>query len=245
MKPYLLSFLCAFVFSHIQVFAQFSSYSSDDNEEEPAYQVEELSSEEIKIYNSFIENGMNNEQALMYINAGRAHTNLECAPATIIDFSFDPELDELDSIPDALGACGVFVKILNTTPKTIKEITLEFEFKCNGTQVYDIKTGDKYCVLKFQNLKGRTKSTLYSEIIKTVLNIFYNFDMSDASYKKLFYNKKSTTISLHRVAIKYSDGTSSNKAAIFYNGFNDSEDLFHDGPLKPLISYMNKIKREI
>lgn len=238
-------FFIALCFQH-KVYAQFSSYSKYNNEESVAYQVEDLSSEEIKTYNSFVngENGMSNHVALFLINAGRAHTNLQCAPATIIDFHLKSEITEEDSIPEALGACDVFVELINTTPKVINEITFEFEFENNGSKVYDIKTGDQYCILKFKNLKGRTNSNKYSEIRETIFDCYHVLSFKNASYKKLFYNKKATTIRLHRCLIKYNDGTTSNKVSIFDNGYSDSDKIFNDGPLKPLLDLLKKLKEE-
>lgn len=223
--------------------AQITWYSSLDNVKRASYQVEDLGPEEIRIYNSFVNSGMSINAALLDINAGRAHSNLEYAPATIIDYHFKSVISENDSIPDAVGACGLYIELINSTPKTIREITLEFEFKNNGTQVYDIKTGGKYCVLKFNNLKGRTKSLKYSDIRQTILDCFHVLSITDASYKKLFYNKTATTILLHRAVIKYADGTTSNKIAIFNNGYSGSEKLFNDGPLKPLVDYTKSLRK--
>ena len=108
--------------------------------------------------------------------------------------------------------------------------------KASGEAAYDIKTGDKYCVLKFTNLKGRTSSDKYSEIGKTLFECVHMLTLKDATYRKLFYNKKAKTISLHMVSIKYTDGSVSNKVAIF-KGLSDSEQLYKDGPLKPAIDY--------
>ena len=229
-----------------KAYAQFSSYNKYDNEEVVAYQVEDLSSEEIKTYNSFVngENGMSNETALILINAGRAHTNLQCAPATIIDYHINSEITEKDSIPEALGACGVWVELINTTAKVINEITIEFEFENSGTQVYDIKTGDRYCILKFKNLKGRTNSSKYSEIRKTIFDCYHILSITEASYKKLFYNKKANTVKIHRCSIKYNDGTTSNKVAVFSNGILGEDELFNDGPLKPLLDFTKKMKEQ-
>ena len=239
-KTYI-TLIISFIFcTHIQ--AQITTYSKWDNVEKVSYQVEDLGPEEIRTYNSFVNSGMTTDAALLNINAGRAHTNLEYAPATIVDFIFTSEVTDKDSIPEALGACGIFVELINSTPKTIREITLEFEFENNGTQVYDIKTGGKYCVLKFNNLKGRTKSTKYSDIRKSIFDCYHVLSFSDASYKKLFYNKTATTMRLHRAVIKYNDGTTSNKIAVFNNGYGDKDELFYDGPLKPLLDYEKSIK---
>lgn len=240
-KTYI-TLIISFIFcTHIQ--AQITTYSKWDNVEKVSYQVEDLGPEEIRTYNSFVNSGMSIDDALLDINAGRAHSNLEYAPATIVDYVFTSEVTDKDSIPEALGACGLYVELINSTPKTIREITLEFEFENNGTQVYDIKTGGKYCVLKFNNLKGRTKSTKYSDIRKTIFDCYHLLSISDASYKKLFYNKTANTIRLHRATIKYSDGTTSNKIAVFKNGYSDSDKLLDEGPLKPLLDYTKSIRK--
>lgn len=239
-KTYI-TLIVSFIFcTHIQ--AQITTYSKWDNVEKVSYQVEDLGPEEIRTYNSFVNSGMSIDDALLDINAGRAHSNLEYAPATIVDYVFTSEVTDKDSIPEALGACGLYVELINSTPKSIREITLEFEFENNGTQVYDIKTGGKYCVLKFNNLKGRTKSTKYSDIRKTIFDCYHLLSISDASYKKLFYNKTATTMRLHRAVIKYNDGTISNKIAVFYNGYGDDDILLNDGPLKPLLDYTKTLK---
>ena len=238
----LIILIVSFIFcTHIQ--AQITTYSKWDNVEKVSYQVEDLGPEEIRTYNSFVNSGMSIDEALLDINAGRAHSNLEYAPATIIDYHLTSVVTDEDSMPDAVGACGLYVELINSTPKTIREITLEFEFENNGTQVYDIKTGGKYCVLKFNNLKGRTKSTKYSDIRKTIIDCYHVLSFSDASYKKLFYNKTANTIRLHRATIKYSDGTTSNKIAVFKNGYSDSDKLLDEGPLKPLIDYTKSIRK--
>ncbi len=235
-KQFLLFFII--ILSGLTADAQISSYGYWDNEESAAYKVEELDSYEIKAYNNFIKDGYTDYQALLYINAARAHTNLECAPATIIDIHFtSAEIDETDSIPDAIGACNVGLSLINTTPKTIKEITLQFEFEHLGSPVYDIKTGDKYLTLKFQNLKGRTKSYQYNDILKTIMDCYHNLEMNQASYKKLFYNKTASAISLYKVTIVYADGSHSNKVSIFDDSYNNY-DIFHDGPLAPIVKFV-------
>lgn len=240
-KAYI-TLIISFIFcTHIQ--AQITTYSRWDNVEKVSYQVEDLGPEEIRTYNSFTNSGMSIDAALVDINAGRAHTNLEYAPATIIDYHLLSVVTEEDSMPDAVGACGLYVELINSTPKTIREITLEFEFENNGTQVYDIKTGGKYCILKFNNLKGRTKSTKYSDIRNTIFDCYHVLSFPDASYKKLFYNKTANTIKLHRATIKYSDGTTSNKIAVFKNGYSDSDKLLDDGPLKPLVDYTKSLRK--
>ena len=243
MKNKALIFLIVFFTFCTHIQAQITTYSKWDNVEKVSYQVEDLGPEEIRTYNSFVNSGMSIEEALLDINAGRAHSNLEYAPATIIDYHLTSVVTDEDSMPDAVGACGLYVELINSTPKTIREITLEFEFENNGTQVYDIKTGGKYCVLKFNNLKGRTKSTKYSDIRNTIFDCYHVLSFPDASYKKLFYNKTANTIKLHRATIKYSDGTTSNKIAVFKNGYSDSDKLLDDGPLKPLVDYTKSLRK--
>ena len=130
----LIILIVSFIFcTHIQ--AQITTYSKWDNVEKVSYQVEDLGPEEIRTYNSFVNSGMSIDAALLDINAGRAHSNLEYAPATIIDYHLTSVVTDEDSMPDAVGACGLYVELINSTPKTIREITLEFEFENNGTQV--------------------------------------------------------------------------------------------------------------
>lgn len=217
--------------------AQITTYSSYDNEELAVFEVEDMESYEIKDYNSWTKAGVKHEASLMYINAYRAQINLINAPATIIDFHLYN--DEENS-----GAAELNIEILNSTPKTIKEITLEFEFENNGTPVYDIKTGDRYMVLKYSNLSGRTKSDLYAEVADHILECYHLFQTKDATYKKLFYNKKANIVRLHSAKIKYSDGSTSTKIAVFDNGYDGKQSLFNDGPLSPLVKYLNSINKE-
>lgn len=217
--------------------AQFSTYSSYDNEESVVYEVEDMESYEIKDYNSWAKAGVKHEASLMYINAYRAQINLINAPATIIDYHLFN--DEENS-----GAAELHIEIINSTTKTIKELTLEFEFENNGTPVYDIKTGDKYMVLKYSNLSGRTKSDLYVEVADNITKCYHHFLTKDASYKKLFYNKKANTVRLHSVKIRYTDGSTSTKIAVFDNGYDGKQSLFSDGPLSPIVKYMNHISKE-
>ncbi len=229
--------LLILLLSYCRSYAQISSYSVADNVETVAYEVEDLRSDEIKDYNEFISDGYTSEVALAAMNAVRAQRNLVNAPATIIDCEFHSETTEEDSIPDAIGAVYILVRIINTTPKTIKEITLDFAFSNSYTDVFDIKTGDKFCTLKFQNLCGRTKSDIYKDIMQTVLKCYHILDMNSASYKKLFYNKKANMMALHRVKIVYADGTTSTKAALFDRGILDY-DIYRDGPLSPYFKFI-------
>lgn len=225
------------LFTSIYAKAQISSYSSYDNEVSVVYEVEDMESFEIKDYNSWTKAGIKHKASLMYINAYRAQINLINAPATIIDFHLYN--DEENS-----GAAEVLIEIINSTPKTIKEITLEFEFENNGTPVYDIKTGDRYMVLKYSNLSGRTKSDLYVEVADKIMNCYHHFQTKDATYKKLFYNKKANIVRLHSAKIKYSDGSTSTKIAVFDNGYNGKQSLFNDGPLYPIVKYLKHLEEK-
>lgn len=237
MKKYLSISLIA-ILTALTANAQFSTYSSYDNEESVVYEVEDMSPNEIKTYNSWISDGLLKNVALMYINAGRAQINLINAPATIIDFHFDRGDQDVD------GTVILFVELINTSPKTIKDITFEFEFENYGSPVYDIKTGDKYLVLKFSNLKGRTKSDLYKDLVQSSLDTYHLLTYENATYKKLFHNKKASSVLLHSVKIKYTDGTSSTKVAIFDNGYMNNETLLDNGPLSPLTKILDKNKRD-
>ena len=65
MKKYLFISLlfCLTLFSSS---AQITVYTSDDNEEYPVYEVEEMYPEEIKSYNSFIRQGMPERTAFLH-----------------------------------------------------------------------------------------------------------------------------------------------------------------------------------
>lgn len=238
MKKYFLIFLLTLLVANFAN-AQFATYSSYDNEESAVFEVEDMSSYEIKNYNEGINKGEKPNNVLFFINAGRAQNNLINAPATIIDFHI-----AADEVPGAEGSVGVIIELLNTTPKTIKEITLEFEFENNNSPVYDIKTGDKYLVLKFENLTGRSNSDKYGEIAESLMKCYHVLSYNDATYKKLFYNKKASTVKLHNLKIKYNDGTSTTKAALFDNGFMGKDRLMYDGPLSPIIRYLEYVKKE-
>lgn len=230
MKNFLFIFLILFAINKGN--AQITSYSSYDNEETVVYEVEDMESYEIKDYNRWAKEGYTNESSLMYINAYRAQINLIDAPATIIKYYFIKNENESDPLV-------VDVELINSTTKTIKEITLEFEFDNATTPVYDIKTGDSYLVLKYSNLSGRTKSDLYDEVANTVLKSYHYLKYKDATYKKLFYNKKATVTRLHSAKIKYIDGTTSTKIAVFQNG-----SLLENGPLSPFVKYLEYIEKK-
>lgn len=221
--------------------AQITTCDQFEKKNDVVFDVESMNSSEIKTYNLFVENGMRDRVALMYINANRAYNNLRVAPPVIIEYSLKPEITKEDSIPSSLGAIGVWVKLINSSTKLIKEITLEFEFFHLGTQLFDIKTGEKYLVLKFSNLKGRPESTKYGDIANNVLKCMHFLDLKKASYNTLFYNKKATHIQLHSANIIYEDGNVSNKIAIWDNLGLKNSDIYSEGPLSPMVKYLRFI----
>ena len=97
-------------------------------------------------------------------------------------------------------------------------------------------------MLKFTDLKGRTKSEKYGDILNTIYQCWHCLDITDATNKKLFYNKLAESMKLNKVFIKYEDGTTSSKVAIFDKGYLNKDKLEKDGPLKPLIEYMDKYR---
>lgn len=218
--------------------AQVSYYSSSDNAEKPVYEVEDLSSYEIKMFNEWTKEGVSPDYALLILNAARSQDNLIAAPALIIRPHFFGQVTEMDSIPKAIGAANIGIDLINSTVKTIKEITFYFIFFNNDTPVYDIKTGGKYCILTFSNLTGRTSSNLYNKITDSVLDTYHTLTINSATSKKLFYNKKATTCRLEKIRVKYTNGTSSSKWTVFETYGNES--LFADGPLAPMVKYLDR-----
>lgn len=222
-------------------YSQISWYDSSDNLFNTVYEVEDMYPLEIKTYNSYINEGYSNEYALVAINAGRAQHNLINAPAIIISYTAN-QITPRDSFPGCEGAVGVWVELINTSPKTIKEITLQFNFFNYDSQVYDVKTGDEFCILKFQNLKGRTKSMKYQEVTERILDCQHFLTLNDASYKKLFYNKKANKISIVDALVVYNDGTKTNRISVF--DLHGNKGLIADGPLRPFFEILNKQEKQ-
>ena len=245
----IIGIISVIILFQINLFAQLSTYSIFNNIESAVFEVEDMHPNEIKMYNHLVkERGASEGSALWAINSLRANNNLIDAPSTIVDFMFVPEITATDSIAgideSVIGACYILIELINTMPKVIKEITFEFEFENEDTQVYDIKTGDKYCVLKYNNIGGRSTSSKIGDITNSFHECCRLLTYSDASFKKLFYNKKATSVKLHSCLIKYSDGTSSSKVSIFDN-VNHLYSLIDDGPLKPYKDFCKKIKEEV
>lgn len=232
MKKFIL-FSLFFAIVNIVASAQITSYSSYDNISDVVYDVEDMEAFEIKDYNSFIKDSISHDFSLAMINASRAQDNLINSPATIIDFQWYPDM--------------MCFNILNTTVKTIKEITLEFEFKNGSNTVYDVNTGDRYMIIKFTNLRGRTSSNLYWKISEEIFKCYHTLTLNDASFIKPFHNKKANFIKLHKATIRYTDGTVSNKIAVFDSGYSNDKRLYMDGPLAPISKYadhMYKLKQD-
>lgn len=222
--------------------AQTSSYSSHDNIESVVYQVENMKSEEIRTYNKWKNAGIPEQTCLAAINAARAQDNLIAAPGTIIDIHYLVHKDTVESLD---GLNDISIDLINSTPKTIKEITFTFSFKGSGNkQLYDVKTGDEYCVLKYENLKGRAKSVQYKELTDGVMQSFHSLKFDNATYCKPFYNKMATSTHLKSINIKYDDNTTSNKVAIFYNGMHGDKSLYDDGPLQPITALLTKTREK-
>lgn len=233
-----------FMLVNIVVSAQISIYTSDDNVESVVYDVEDLGPYEIKVYNQWRKEGDSHEEAMRLINSGRAQNNLIAAPATIIEYGFDIDENSSD------GKIILFGFIINSSPKTIKEITLQFEFEGSYGPVYDIKTGDKYMIIKLTDLTGRTKSNLYCDIDRHLLETFHGFKSTEKPQKKpsrqcdvisikSFHNRKAEKIRLHSVKIKYVDGSTSTKIAVFSRGYFEKS-LLEDGPLGPAMKHFER-----
>lgn len=247
MKKVLFCIVLVSLLVQTNMFAQIKSYGRKDNVKDVAYEVEELDSTEIRSFNIFAEIYKDYSFLMELINSKRAFDNLAEAPSTIVDFDFKSQASEADSIPDALGACRINASLINNTFQTIKEIIFEFVFyNDKGVQVYDIKTGDSNCILKFSNIKGLTP-------LKKISDIFLNnhfecrhiLEMKNASYIKPFYNKTAKRMVLKDIIIKYEDGSISNDYAIFDRGLFGTDNLSQDGPLRPLAKYMNKIIKDM
>lgn len=222
--------------SPLMSFAQFTSYSSDNNLMSAVYQVDDMNPYEIKTYNRWVHNGVSKYLTLYHLNAARAQENLKAAPGTIIDY----HLYVLsDSTEEENGLSQFYLELINTTPKNIKEITFKFSFSNHGTPVYDTKSGDRYCIIKFSNLTGRTKSNTYNDICNTVPYTYHLLDYRKADYFMPFYNKNTSTARLESIYVEYSDGSISTEASLWDNRYLN-EKLFDSGPLAPLVQFEQK-----
>lgn len=229
-------FICAILMFPLISYAQFTSYHSDDNLMSAVYQVDDMNPNEIKTYNRWRQNGVSKYLCLYYLNAARAQQNLKAAPATIIDFHLYVVTDSTEEVN---GLCQIYLELINTTPKNIKEITFKFSFNNHGTLVYDTKTGDDYSIIKFSNLSGRTNSNTYYEIGKSIRHTYHLLDYRKADYFKSFCNKNTSTARLESVFIKYSDGSTSTEATLWNDSYLN-EKLYDSGPLAPFTQFEQK-----
>ena len=237
-----------FLMIQFSVHAQIISYDSSEILVPTVYDVESMTSHEIKTYNLLTQNGYDKNFTLMICNAARANANLIHSPATIINYLWSNDGSEQSTTDDvstdaSIGAVDVYIELINSTTKTIKEITLEFKFFNGSTPVYDVKTGDKYFVLKYSNLKGRPKNIIFDEYAEATIKCFHILNLENATFIKPFYNKKATNAKLDRVKIRYSDGSISNKIAVFQRFSNESS-LYDDGPLRPLSLFLRSISTD-
>lgn len=201
--------------------------------------------QEIKMYNQLLPLVKNNKEiAILNVNAVLAQRNLMEAPATLIQLQGFDNITEEDSLPQYIGAKKVAVLIENTTPKTIKEITLYFKFYIGKVQAYNIKDGSEYCVVKFKNLKGRANSNKYLEIQDALIHTLFVGDSKRGIMIKPFYNDKADGYSLDKVDIIYEDGSKSNKAALFGNNVLEENSLIDDGPINPYIEALEEMHKE-
>jgi hypothetical protein len=218
-----------------EAFCQYKNYSKYDRKYSYVSEVEDMSSYEIQMYNLWKSRGESDTICLEYLNAARAQDNLIAAPAAII--SYTPFIQE-DSLSEDFGLNQIFVEMINTTPKAIAEITLIFTFTGDyGQELYDIRTGDKYCTMSFKDLAGRTSSNKYRDIFHTVLQTYHILDYRKAEYFVPFYNKKTNIAHLEDVIILYKDGSTTNNIAVWDDMYQDIR-LYEEGPLEPIVKQL-------
>lgn len=211
--------------------AQITAYYDSDVPDKYVAEVEDMTQYEIKVYNDWKKEGVNDTLALAWINAGRAQNNLISAPATLVDYSY--ELDSANQV-------SIMIQLINSTTRTIKEARFSFEFYNDDEEpVYDINTGNKYFTVVFKNLKGRTSSDKYQDIAKSILDSYSILTNEEASYHNTFTNKKAKKIRLAKVSFKYSNGTTSSRFALF-----SGNDLFEDGPLQPVAIFSKRFSKK-
>lgn len=220
-----------------------TSYDTYYNQEGAVYEKEYLNPTEIKLFNEWHSKGYNDTLSFSVINAIRSYNNLKKAPATIVQIMYEGPYKN-DS--------NVFImNLINTTTKTIKEIVFKFSFWDFGSQLYDIEDGHKYCIIKFQNLTGRTASNQYGDINDNLLKSYHNLGIHFGQTP--FRNGKAEEAQLEDVSITYADGTKSKQIALFYvdttipknntifdNFDMDQNALLIAGPLKPSFDYCHR-----
>ena len=238
MKKFLFVLVISTTVFASNVFGQFTTYGIRDNTySSAALGVEKLDSSEISVYNTLISNENNDPKLVLYvINALRAMVNLSNAPATIIDNHIMDE--KLTEDPEAVNFA---IELINSTTKTIKEISFEFDFYNFSNQVYDTKTGDQTCKLVFNSpLKGRPELQEINDVVNIINDCYHLLRINDANYKKLFHNKDANNIKLKKCFIKYTDGSTSDSVAIYDGIIFIGDNLINGGPLAPVLDYLKK-----
>lgn len=238
MKRFLLIY--CFLFSVCFAINAQRVFTPFDVQNSPAFSVSDMLPDEIKAYNDWVKNGDSDTLAISIINAGRAWDNLKQAPATIIQLLYNSKVNQGDSLPQYLGAQKVWFEIINSTTKTIKNISITVEFIDSiGRKLYDTKTGRGFMSISFNNLAGRCSSSLYNDIFNSILDCDHVLDMSEAITCSPFYNDNCNRCFVSSVSIVYEDGT---KSKIF-SSFS-GETLYFEGPLKPYTVYCRRILKE-
>lgn len=213
----------------------FTYYSKEDNRYDAVYRVDDMLPEEIKAYNTLIANDSSIEVATAMINTARAWKNLKAAPPTIIEMYYLGNITPEDSLSSEYnGAQNIGFWLVNSTPVTIKKITITVSFyNERDEQVYDTKTGGKYCVLTFNNLIGRSTKDDYQDIFHNINNCLHNLKLAKASNKQLFYNRSAASAAIEKVDILYENGKRTNKVSLFDRGDTGKYGLSIDGPTAP------------
>lgn len=215
--------------------AQISTYFANDITK-AVYEVDDMQSQEIKDYNTWKKQGWGDGRCLLHANADRAHANLIKSPATILSFVFWGDVTAYDKMPEFLGAKNISIQLINTTFKTIKSITFEFSFyKKDGTQVFDTKTGDPYCLLTFSNLKGRANSNVHKSKALDLFNCYHLLTLKDATKRALFYNNKAEMCQLEGVNVIYEDGTMSKEASLMHQTCTTVPQFLKLSPFAPIL----------
>lgn len=211
-------------------------YTRSDFDNPPAYSVNDMKPNEIRFYNYLKRIDCDDTTAVLTINAGRAWLNLKNAPATIIQTFYEGVVGERDSVPHMMGAQNVWFLLINSTVKTIKEITIKLDFKDEyGNTVYDTKTGNEYITLKFKGLAGRCASASYFSILPSIHKCISKLTLKKATYCTPFYNENCRKCRIASVSIIYEDGTKTNKYSIYKGDYSLTKKyLFNDGPLRPI-----------
>lgn len=211
--------------------AQISTYHCYDNAYNAVFDVADMGPNEIKDYNYF-KGTMGENLALYFINLNRTYWNLKEAPATIVEWNSAKNIKDSTYYGEDDESIFNFI-IMNTTTKTIKDITFMFCFFYDDKQVYDINTGDQYCIITFHNIKGRKENSNYADMLELTKCIkTASFQESFICTTKHFVNKRANRCVLENVKINYTNGSTSDKVAIFDTS-DGKYNLWEDGPFNP------------